>query len=175
MYIPQGDPRETFSENHSSIISCSHPQFWTPKGPRAKMAARGVQIWPLDPKTKKMRAEKWCRTPPELIQTEPGGSCGHLLRVIGDSWGGRWCFQDMFGDIYVILNGAKISKNHPRRPPKTCFERGTSKSIEHCRCVTPRILPNLVRGLRNRGFGDSRNRVILGWNSAHVGPFFGAP
>ena len=60
------------------------------------MSARGVQIGPLDPKTKKMRAEKWCRIPPELIQTEPGGasygrkpfsgkSCD-LGRAVGAFW-----------------------------------------------------------------------------------------
>ena len=48
-------------------------QIWAQKVPgptRAQLWAPGSQIWPWGPKTKKMRAEKPCKTPPPEFQTE---------------------------------------------------------------------------------------------------------
>ena len=75
MYTPLGDPRETFWENHLPVMSFFFPPpFLGPqRSPGQNVGQRGPDL-ALDPKNKKMRAEKWCRTPPELIQTEPGGA-----------------------------------------------------------------------------------------------------
>ena len=75
MYTPQGDPHETFWENHVPVMSLfSTPLFGPPKVPGPKCRPEGSRFGPGTKKNKKMRAEKWCRIPPELIQTEPRGA-----------------------------------------------------------------------------------------------------
>ena len=47
MYIPQGDPRETFPENPSSMISCfPTPKFGPQKVPGPKCRPEGSRIGP---------------------------------------------------------------------------------------------------------------------------------
>ena len=99
MYISQGPAKPS---DKIVFLSChfSPPHFLGPKGPRAKMSTRGVQIWPQDQKNKKMRAEKWCRSPPELIQTEPGGASYGQKNISGatlDFWRPFGTFWDTFG------------------------------------------------------------------------------
>ena len=63
MYIPHGDPRATFSENPSSMISCfPTPSFGPKRSPVQNVGQRGPDLAPK-PKNQKDARRKMVQNP----------------------------------------------------------------------------------------------------------------
>ena len=117
MYTPQGNPRETFSENHSSNMSCfPNPHFLAPKrSPAQNVGPRGPDL-ALRPQNQKDAHQNMMMQNPAGINSNGATRCKlwpkNILGVALEFGGPLGSFGAPFG--YLWSTSAEIWKQSGR-------------------------------------------------------------